>query len=151
MLTTLGTISRHGWGWGRAVTGHTTFPSRHVNQKQTHETLKNVVASATARAGRKRQAMTESWRTTISHYRTMASSACQTKATGYMLFPSTPRRHALAQACHSAQTRTGQAWNHAALHTPRADSTTGTLMKTPQQKLGPDASAESVSEHFFSD
>ena len=70
---------------------------------------------------------------TISHYRTMASSACQTKATGYMLFPSTPRRHALAQACHSAQTRTGQAWNHAALHTPRADSTTGTLMKTPQK------------------
>ena len=25
MLTTLGTVSRHGWGWGRAVTGHTTF------------------------------------------------------------------------------------------------------------------------------
>ena len=30
--------------------------------------------------------MTESWQTTIGHYGTMASSACQTKATGYMLF-----------------------------------------------------------------
>jgi len=75
---------------------------------------------------------TESWQTTIGHYRTMASSACQTKATGYMLFPSTPRRHAIAQACHSAQTRTEQAWNHATRHTPREYSTTGALMKTPQ-------------------
>jgi len=40
MLTTLGTASRHEWGWGRAVTGHTTFPSRHVTQTQTHEKLK---------------------------------------------------------------------------------------------------------------
>ena len=30
--------------------------------------------------------MTESWQTNIGHYGTMASSACQTKATGYMLF-----------------------------------------------------------------
>ena len=44
------------------VTGHTTF---HVQTRNTK---------------------TESWQTTIGHYGTMASSACQTKATGYMLF-----------------------------------------------------------------
>ena len=32
-------LARHGWGWGKAVTGHATFPSGHVTPK-THSNQK---------------------------------------------------------------------------------------------------------------
>ena len=125
-------LARHGWGWGKAVTGHATFPSGHVTPK-THSNQKSIaVAGAPARSPFRRH------RASMRYVTQACRSACSTIGTPM----TTPQRKRLPRErrIHVQSCRLGLEAQTSAVHSiwPRPRP------RPPPPRLHPSHPADAV-------